>query len=490
MAEGLSLPVNLAFVPEPGPAPGDPFLYFTELYGRVMVMTNDGTVSVFADNLLNFNPLGFFPGAGEQGLGGLTVDPENGDLWLSLLYDAGGPHYPRLERLTSVDGGLTMATRTTVLDMPGEAQGQHYVSHIELNADGTVLLHMGTVQHGTARNLDSFRGKILRLNRDGTPVASNPFHAAVPRATTSTCSASAIPSVGARERPTASTTSWTTVPPSTASRRSSRPRLRVGRFEHQHEHLRELRFEPRRGLVNLAFVEQETFGGSGFPSSKWDHAFVSGAGTPTPRAGAARQEHHGIRARRAGEPGGAPTQFVRYPEPAIGRGRLCRGPERALLPAHPEAGNDSTAPGARILRALPDATGCGPLGAPTAGPQPNPGWSQPLARGSDVVTEDNLTLEGSGCRPTPLRCSWLRRPRPWCRTRAGARVRSASEVRSDASTAIAVSTLRERPDGRPPELPAAPRPHPRADLQLPDVVPDFTLFPTSNFTDGRSITFR
>ncbi|MEE2941670.1 MAG: hypothetical protein VX460_14885, partial [Planctomycetota bacterium] len=144
LAEGLSLPVNLAFVPQPGPAPGDPFLYFTELYGRVMVMTNDGTVSVYADNLLNFNPLGFFPGAGEQGLGGLTVDPQNGDLWLSLLYDAGGPHFPRLERLTSVDGGLTMATRTTVLDMPGEAQGQaHYVSHIELNADGTILLHMG-----------------------------------------------------------------------------------------------------------------------------------------------------------------------------------------------------------------------------------------------------------------------------------------------------------------------------------------------------------
>src|SRR5207253_4880388 len=33
-AGGFQLPVNIAFVPHPGPAPTDPFLYVTELYGR------------------------------------------------------------------------------------------------------------------------------------------------------------------------------------------------------------------------------------------------------------------------------------------------------------------------------------------------------------------------------------------------------------------------------------------------------------------------
>ena len=37
MATGLDLPVNLAFVPNPGNDPKSPLLYVTELYGQVKV---------------------------------------------------------------------------------------------------------------------------------------------------------------------------------------------------------------------------------------------------------------------------------------------------------------------------------------------------------------------------------------------------------------------------------------------------------------------
>ena len=39
VAEGFRLPVNIAFVPEPGPAPDDPLFYVTELYGTIRVVS-------------------------------------------------------------------------------------------------------------------------------------------------------------------------------------------------------------------------------------------------------------------------------------------------------------------------------------------------------------------------------------------------------------------------------------------------------------------
>ncbi len=115
VAEGFQLPVNVAFIPDPGPAPGDPAFYVTELYGTIKVVANDGTVSDFATDLLNFNPTGNFPGSGEQGLAGIVVDPATGDVYITRVTDTdgveGGAHHPQVVRFTSTDGGRTAAER-------------------------------------------------------------------------------------------------------------------------------------------------------------------------------------------------------------------------------------------------------------------------------------------------------------------------------------------------------------------------------------------
>ncbi len=90
VAEGFQLPVNVAFVPAPGPLPEDPAFYVTELYGTVRVVSNDGTVTTYADDLLNFDPTGNFPGSGEQGLAGIVVDPETGDVFVTRVTDTDG----------------------------------------------------------------------------------------------------------------------------------------------------------------------------------------------------------------------------------------------------------------------------------------------------------------------------------------------------------------------------------------------------------------
>ncbi|MGI9427811.1 MAG: hypothetical protein ACR2NM_04080, partial [Bythopirellula sp.] len=50
------LPVNIAFVPDPGPNPDDPLYFITELYGSIQVVTRDGTKHEFATGLLDYNP--------------------------------------------------------------------------------------------------------------------------------------------------------------------------------------------------------------------------------------------------------------------------------------------------------------------------------------------------------------------------------------------------------------------------------------------------
>ena len=70
----------------------------------------------------------------------------------------GGPdHYPKVERITSAAGGLTMASRTVLLNMQPETQGQsHQISNITIGPDGKLYVHNGDgFNAATAQNLDS-----------------------------------------------------------------------------------------------------------------------------------------------------------------------------------------------------------------------------------------------------------------------------------------------------------------------------------------------
>ena len=181
-AMGLQLPVHIAFKPNAGPNPTDPFLYVTELYGDIKVVLRNGTVQTFATGLINFNPTGSFPGSGEMGLAGIDVDT-NGDIYASVLYTRSGnpnigPAHPKLMKLTSVDGGRTVDTITTVLDLfPFEQGPSHQISNVALAPDGNILVHMGDGFDITAgQNLNSALGKIMRVAKDGSAPTDNPFY--------------------------------------------------------------------------------------------------------------------------------------------------------------------------------------------------------------------------------------------------------------------------------------------------------------------------
>lgn len=284
VATGFQLPVNIAFVPNPGSAPHSPYYYVTELYGIIKVVTRNGTVHDYATGLLNFNPTGAFPGSGEQGLTGIVVDPATGNVYATMLYDAGGPHYPKVVRFTSADGGLTSATQTIIRDMPGETQGQsHQISNITIGPDGKLYVHMGDgFDASTAQNLASYRGKILRMNLDGSAPADNPFYNAGDGIT----ARDYVFAYGLRnpfggDWRAADGMHYEVENGPSVDRFAQIVRGRNYLWSGGDASMRNFaiyNWEPSTGPVNIQFIQASRFNGSGFPSEKFDHAFVSESG--------------------------------------------------------------------------------------------------------------------------------------------------------------------------------------------------------------------
>ena len=289
-ATGLRLPVNIAFLPSPGTAASAPFFYVTELHGTIRVVTRSGQLRTFASNLLDFGTGDTF----QMGLTGITVEPNTRDVFVTLVGNASagnGTLTGRIVRLHSNDGGLTAASRSTVLELKGSPMSpSHQISNITVGADGKLYIHVGDgFVANTASNLNDFRGKILRINQDGTAPSDNPF-----RSTADGIDAKDYifaygfrNPFGGQWRLSNGTHyevengpqsndrlaavlrgvnyGWT----GTAGREGDADALTTRAIYN---------WTPTHAPVNIEFVEAGRFGGSRFPTGKRGHAFVTEAG--------------------------------------------------------------------------------------------------------------------------------------------------------------------------------------------------------------------
>ena len=290
VAQNLQLPMNIAMVPNPGNQPGDPFLYLTELYGKIKVVTRSGTVSDYATNLLNFNPTGNFPGSGEQGLTGIAIDPATGDLFASMVYEDTAstqvpkPHYPKVVRFHSTNGGMTAATQTTVKDMVGEpTEHSHQISSTTIQPDGKLYVHNGDgFDASTALNLNSFRGKVLRMNLNGTAPTDNPFY----NASDGITARDYVWAYGMRNPfggawRAADNSHYNAENGQNIDRFAKAPAGRNFGWNGGDITMRNFalyNWEPAHAPVGIAFVQPETFFGSGFPIEKMSHAYITESG--------------------------------------------------------------------------------------------------------------------------------------------------------------------------------------------------------------------
>lgn len=424
---GLRLPVNIAFVPNPGTNPTDPLYYIAELYGSIRVVRRDGTMQTFASGLLDYNPEGPISGTGEQGLTGLAVErdsvnPQIYRLYVAMLWDNGSPpgapnHYPKVERIDSASGGLTMASRTVLLNMQPETQGQsHIVSNVTIGPDNKLYVHVGDgFDSSTALNLDQYRGKVLRMNKDGTPVATgdpagaNPFY----NAANGINSRDYVFTYGHRNpfggawRP-GTTEHWIVENGNSLDRMVNLVSgASYGWAGNDSALTANSKFiwNPATSPVNIDFVAATRFSGSGFPAEALGHAYVSLSGS-TYAAGPLQRSKGIVEFPDLTTLGGdgkllvQPSFLVKYNGTGRASGAgLAAGPDGLYFTdLYEDTGvGGATGVGANLYRVryVGDAGGQIPTVATPASANPNPivlgSTTQLSVLGADDGGENNLT---------------------------------------------------------------------------------------------------
>ena len=115
--------------------------------------------------------------AGERGVHGIAVDPDfarNRHVWIYYTND-GPPVRNRLARFRNV--GDQLVDETLILETPDLQGDFHNGGCVRFASDGTIFVSTGDdLQNSdTAQNPDDIRGKILHINRDGSPADGNPY---------------------------------------------------------------------------------------------------------------------------------------------------------------------------------------------------------------------------------------------------------------------------------------------------------------------------
>lgn len=151
-------------------------MFFTEKNtGKIRIMQNDSVLDV---------PFATVPDLHydmEQGLLGITIDPdfeENHFVYVYYTYQnqsSTESPFNRVVRFT--DTNNTATDMTVILDnIHAHRGGMHAGGALAFGPDGKLYVTVGNAyEPEEAQNLDSLLGKVLRINKDGTIPADNPF---------------------------------------------------------------------------------------------------------------------------------------------------------------------------------------------------------------------------------------------------------------------------------------------------------------------------
>jgi glucose/arabinose dehydrogenase len=143
----------------------------------MFVTERTGTLRVIEGGILQNAPiLDLNVGGSEGGLLGLALDPDfeqNHYLYLYYTYSEFLSTYNRVSRFTESENSVT--DELILIDkIPGAAI--HDGGRIKFGPDGKLYITTGDAAKASlAQDLDSFAGKILRINSDGTIPIDNPF---------------------------------------------------------------------------------------------------------------------------------------------------------------------------------------------------------------------------------------------------------------------------------------------------------------------------
>lgn len=150
--------------------------------GRIFVAQQSGNLRVIKNGALLPTPFVSLTvsAAGERGLIGIALDPDfthNGYVYLCYTMPT-TPARNRISRFTA-DGDVALTgSEVVVLDLdPLSVATNHNGGALAFGPDGKLYVAVGDNANGAnAQNLNTYHGKILRINRDGSAPGDNPFH--------------------------------------------------------------------------------------------------------------------------------------------------------------------------------------------------------------------------------------------------------------------------------------------------------------------------
>ncbi|MFN7117241.1 MAG: PQQ-dependent sugar dehydrogenase [Saprospiraceae bacterium] len=148
--------------------------------GRIFITEKNGNVRIVRDAQLlpdpfltltvdNFN---------ERGLGGIALDPDfERNHFVYLFYTVPGANRNRISRFTANGDYAIPGSEKIILELDPLAGTIHNGGAMAFGPDGKLYLSVGDgANSGTAQNLNSLSGKILRINTDGSIPEDNPFY--------------------------------------------------------------------------------------------------------------------------------------------------------------------------------------------------------------------------------------------------------------------------------------------------------------------------
>jgi glucose/arabinose dehydrogenase len=170
LATGFDLPTAIKFLP-------DGRMLVVELAGKIKVMSppyTSASPTLFLQ-LTNVGSAGV-----QQGIYDIALDPNfSTNHYYYIFYTAGTPNRDRLSRFTanSTLTGTVAGSEVILYQDPENANAEHHGGAINFGNDGKIYLTTGEhFNAGEAQDLTNPRGKILRLNPDGTVPTDNPFY--------------------------------------------------------------------------------------------------------------------------------------------------------------------------------------------------------------------------------------------------------------------------------------------------------------------------
>jgi glucose/arabinose dehydrogenase len=170
VVSGLASPTAMEFAP-------DGRLFVAEQRGTLRVVKAGGNMATFLDIS------GSVHSAGERGLLGIAFDPafsNNHYVYLYYTQKASGttPAHNRVIRLSARGDRAVTGSKKPILRLNNLSSAtNHNGGAIHFGKDGKLYVDVGDNANGSnAQSLSNLKGKMLRINKDGTIPRYNPFY--------------------------------------------------------------------------------------------------------------------------------------------------------------------------------------------------------------------------------------------------------------------------------------------------------------------------